>query len=119
LNKQTGQEEDSNTHEQTIESTEQTLVSLRVKQKYVLLSPASNQSATAAALSEYVPVPGPVGAGLGGRAIADKELPSGGFELHTRVLGRDGRVHVHHPLFSRRQLELQRIIAAESTGGEG
>jgi hypothetical protein len=48
-----------------------------------------------------VPVPGAVGAGFGRSAVANKELPRGGFELDSRVLRGDSGVHVDHAFFAR------------------
>jgi hypothetical protein len=48
-----------------------------------------------------VPVPGAVGAGLGRSAVANKELPRGGFELDSRVLGGDSGVDVDHAFLAR------------------
>jgi hypothetical protein len=48
-----------------------------------------------------VPVPGAVGAGFGRSAVANKELPRGGFELDSRVLGGDSGINVDHALLAR------------------
>lgn len=35
--------------------------------------------------NRHSPIPGTISAGLGGGAVANKELPGGGLELHARV----------------------------------